>query len=278
MNIRKYMYDLERDMSLKNYSKKTIAIYSSNVKLFLAYFENIYPEPKAIPSDSIRDYLLTLRSSSHMVQAHGAITKFYTRIVGQPQKTKNIPIARRESRDPVVLDKAEVMRLIFAISNLKHKAMITLMYSSGIRIGELLSLKAIDIDSKRMLINVRKGKGAKDRQTLLAPEALTLLRKYWKEYRPKEYLFEGQFGGQYSPVSVEKVIGKAATVARINKHVTAHTLRHSFATHLHEAGNDIRVIQMLLGHKSSKTTELYTRLSTRHLSAVLSPITGMFAH
>lgn len=277
MNIRKYVDELEKNMRLANYSKRSIAVYRSNVIRFLKAYENQYPEPKAIPAEAIKDFILSLSSSSHMVQMHASITKLYTRIIGQPKKTANIPIARQESKDPVVLDKREVMAILFAVTNLKHKAMITVLYSSGVRLGELLNLKVTDIDSQRMLINVRQGKGAKDRQTLLAPDALTLLRKYWKECRPKEYLFEGQKGGKYSETSVEKIIKKACAAARISKVVTAHTFRHSFATHLHEAGNDIRVIQMLLGHKNSKTTELYTRISTRHLSAVISPLHGMMA-
>ena len=149
--------------------------------------------------------------------------------------------------------------------------MIALTYSSGLRIGELIDLKIKDIDSSRMIIHIKSAKGNKDRIIPLSEKLLVMLRIYYKEYNPKEYLFEGQKGGKYSTSSFGKLLKRAALKAKINKHITAHTLRHSYATHLLENGTDIRVIQKLLGHNSIKTTMLYTQVSTPTLLNVTSP-------
>jgi len=146
------------------------------------------------------------------------------------------------------------------------------MYSSGLRIGELLALKLEDIDSKRMLVRVNLGKGKRDRLTLLSDKVLIDLRIYFKEYRPKNWLFESPGGQAYSSSSVRKIIKKAANIAGIKKHINPHMLRHSFATHLLEAGTDLRYIQTLLGHKSSKTTEIYTHVAKNTFISIKSPL------
>lgn len=156
--------------------------------------------------------------------------------------------------------------------NIKHKCVLALLYSSGLRKSELLNLELKDIDSKRMLIQVRKGKGNKDRNTLLSENLLIDLRKYFLEWNPRKYLFEGQKGGMYSGKSIENIVKKAAKNAGVLKNVTPHTLRHSFATHLLEAGTNLRYIQSLLGHNSSRTTEIYTKVASSHLKAIKSPL------
>ena len=158
------------------------------------------------------------------------------------------------------------------IENSKHKCLIMTAYSAGLRIGELLNLKPEDIDSKRMLITIRQGKGKKDRVTLLAGRLLELLREYYVKYHPKEYLFEGIAGGKYSASSVQSILKEACRKARITKHVTMHTLRHSFATHLLEHNTDIRYIQELLGHANPKTTQIYTHITTKGLDQLRSPL------
>lgn len=150
-----------------------------------------------------------------------------------------------------------------ATENLKHRAILTVIYSSGLRIGELINLKIKDIDSERKQIRVEQGKGKKDRYTLLSLKTLDLLRTYFKEYKPKEYLFEGQEGGQYAARSIQTFFKEICQKVGIKKKVSVHTLRHSFATHLLENGTDLRYIQALLGHESPKTTEVYTHITTK---------------
>jgi site-specific recombinase XerD len=175
-----------------------------------------------------------------------------------PNRFYHIERPRKKERLPEVLSKEEVLRMIEVTKNIKHRSIISLMYSAGLRRGELLALKITDIDSERMLIRVREGKGGKDRYTLLGEAVLSLLRAYYRQYQPEEYLFQGEQGGAYSPGSLLKVVKAAARRAGIQKRVTPHMLRHSFATHLLEQGTDLRYIQSLLGHRSSKTTEIYT--------------------
>ena len=162
--------------------------------------------------------------------------------------------------------------MIKATKNLKHNCILTLLYSSGLRRSELLNLKIVDIDSKRMIIWIRNAKGAKDRYTLLSPTVLESLRTYYKAWKPKKYLFEGNESCKYSASSLRQIVLTAGKKAKINKTVTPHMLRHSFAKHLLENGTNLRYIQSLLGHKSSQTTEIYTQVSTNHIKQIQNPI------
>ncbi len=164
-------------------------------------------------------------------------------------------------------------RLLDAVANPKHKTILMLAYSAGLRVGEVVRLKVEDIDSERMLIHVRQGKGRKDRYVMLSRVALEMLRAYWRVERPPKWLFPGARRDRHiHERSIQRVVQRARTKAGIRKRVTVHTLRHSFATHLLESGTDLRVIQELLGHKRSKTTEIYTRVSQRTLASVQSPL------
>jgi len=178
----------------------------------------------------------------------------------------------KEQTLPTVLSEEEIVAIFNETINIKHKCMLMLAYSAGIRVGELLALKIKDIDSDRMQIRIEQSKGKKDRYTLLSAKILKILRQYYRAYKPKEWLFEGVNGGKYSPRSIQNVLKRAAEAARIKKKVSMHTLRHSFATHLLERGTDLRYIQVLLGHGSSKTTEVYTHVTTKGISQVKSPI------
>jgi site-specific recombinase XerD len=170
-----------------------------------------------------------------------------------------------------VLSEQEIIAILSSIKNLKHRVLLFLIYSAGLRIGEVLRLKLTDIQSDRKMIYIRGGKGNKDRYTILSERVLILLRQYYKEYRPKEYLFEGSNGGIYSDVSIRAILRKALLQTNIEKKVTPHMLRHSFATHLLEHGTDLRYIQELLGHANSKTTEIYTHVSKKEISRIISP-------
>lgn len=202
----------------------------------------------------------------------GAIKLFFNELLGKNYKLDYLYPDRYEKKLPDVLDKSEVRQIIDTIQNLKHKSIIALIYSAGLRLNEALELKLNDIDSKRMLIKIKQSKGKRDRYVPLSEKILILLREYYKEYKPKEYLFEGQKGGKYSARSVQAIFRKAAYNAKINKDVSVHTLRHSFATHLLEAGTDIRIIQQILGHSSVKTTQIYTQVSHTTVSKIKSPL------
>ena len=173
---------------------------------------------------------------------------------------------------PIILSKDEARKLIESTNNIKHKCIVGLLYSAGLRRSELLNLKIFDIDSSRMLIHVRGAKGNKDRFSLLSKTILEDLRIYFKEWRPKEYLFESINNGKYSENSVSKIVKNASIKAKLKKRVTPHTLRHSFATHLLEAGTDLRYIQILLGHNSTKTTEIYTHVATSSFNSIKNPL------
>ena len=173
---------------------------------------------------------------------------------------------------PNYLTTMQVKKLFAAVDNIKHRCILKLLYGSGLRLSELLHLKVIDIDSSRMIINIRKSKGNKDRVVMLSSTLLDELRIYFIKYKPMDFLFEGQSGGMYSPKSVQLIVKNAASKAGIKKQVTPHTLRHSFATHLLEAGTDIRFIQQLLGHHSIKTTEIYTHITDVSKSKIKSPL------
>lgn len=261
-------------MSNKNYSKRTIDIYSCYVIEFIKSFQK---DAYHINQNEVYDYLMSYNytSISKQNQVINSIKLFCLHVLKMKFRDVKIERPRKEHKLPIVLSKEEIHRLILSASNIKHKAMIMVLYSSGIRREELLNLKITDIDSNRMVINVIAGKGKKDRITLLDNNVLNVLREYFKKYKPKEYLFENPKGGKYSATSVGVFIKKYAKLARINRYVTPHKLRHSFATHLLESGTDIRLIQHLLGHTSSKTTEIYTHVSNRFVSKVNSPISKL---
>ena len=185
-----------------------------------------------------------------------------------PHRFYNIDRPIKDQSLPQVISKDEVLNMIAQTKNIKHKCVIELLYSAGLRRSELLNLKINDIDSKRMIIRIARAKGNKDRQSLLSKTVLKDLRKYFREYKPKKYLFEGQGNQKYSATSVLKIVKNAGKRAKINSSVTPHMLRHSFATHLLEEGTDIRIIQTLLGHSSIKTTEIYAHVATNQIKVI----------
>ena len=165
----------------------------------------------------------------------------------------------------------DISKILEATKNLKHKTILLLIYSAGLRLNELLELRIGDIDSEAMRIHIRFGKGKKDRYVMLSENVLELLREYYKVYKPNDYLIEGQNGGKYSPKSVQSVFKKSLQKSVVNKRATVHTLRHSFATHLLDDGTDIRYIQELLGHKRLETTQIYTHVSSHSINKIKSP-------
>jgi integrase/recombinase XerD len=192
--------------------------------------------------------------------------------LGGQRKVYYIDRPRREKTLPTVLSEEEITLIINAVENIKHKAILMTIYSAGLRISEAINLKLKDIDSKRMQIRIEQSKGKRDRYTLLSTKTLEILRIYFLEYKPKIWLFEGQGGEQYSDRSIQNILKMALSKTNIKKHITVHTLRHSFATHLLENGTDLRYIQNLLGHESSKTTEIYTHITTKGFDQIKSPL------
>lgn len=260
------------------YSGKTIKTYDAAFREFINY----YPESELRDLDEKRiidflRYLVIERqvSTSYQNQAINAIKFYYERVLGGPRKVYLIERPIKEKTLPVVLNIKEVGALLGATDNLKHKAILMLGYSAGLRVSELVNVRLKDIDSKRMQVRIQQSKGKKDRYSILSARLLDILREYFKKYRPQEWLFEGTDGGQYSVRSIQQIMQQAARKAGIKKKVSVHTLRHSFATHLLEQGTDLRYIQSLLGHESSKTTEIYTHITTKGFDQIVSPLDNL---
>lgn len=257
------------------YSENTIRTYQNSFTEFINYyFKN---EIDSIDEPMIIQYVRYLVierkvSGSYQNTAINAIKFYYERVLGGQRKFYFIDRPLEEKKLPVVLSMPEVTALLKATKNLKHKTILTVIYSAGLRVSEAINLKISDIDSDRKQIRICQSKGKKDRYTLLSPKTLVLLREYFKAYKPKTYLFEGMNGDQYSSRSIQTFFHDSLRKANVTKKATVHTLRHSFATHLLENGTDLRYIQSLLGHESSKTTEIYTHITTRGFDQIKSPL------
>ncbi len=229
----------------------------------------------------IKTYLLDLIqkqkiSSSSQNQAINAIKLYYEKVLGNSKIIIALKRPRKEKKLPSILSKDEVYRILHAINNIKHKCLLSLIYSAGLRRSEIINLKINDIDSSRSLILIKGSKGNKDRQTIISSELIEQLRAYFKIYTPKLWLFEGVDQKQYSATSIVKILNRAIKKAKILKKVTPHTLRHSFATHLLEQGTSLRHIQVLLGHSNSKTTEIYTQVSEQEIGKIKNPLDDFY--
>ncbi len=262
-NWKKCPTEYIRKLEVAHYSLQTAKSYTSSFERFINHYR--YIELNDLSDLEIKDYLIHLQrkglSKSSINVAINAIKFYYEVVMGMPNRFYNIDRPRKDKKLPKVISKEEVRSIIAHTNNIKHKCIVSLLYSAGLRRSELIALKITDIDSKRMVINILGAKGNKDRVTLLSKKVLTDLRIYFKEWKPDIFLFEGEKGVKYGGSSVLQIVKKAANKAGINKTVTPHMLRHSFATHLLEAGTDLRYIQSLLGHGSSKTTEIYTHVA-----------------
>ncbi len=260
----------------KRYSENTIRTYLAYFKDFANHFSN--RDLPSISKEEINSYILNLItkkkiSSSQQNQRINAIKFYYEAVLGKPREYYNIDRPRKTIRLPEVLSKNEVKQIISSCSNIKHKCILSLIYSSGLRRGELINLKLTDINSERGLVLIKGGKGNKDRNSIVSNALILQLREYYKEYKPKTWLFEGRSqNSKYSATSIAKILDNACSKAKIKRRVTPHMLRHSFATHLLEQGVDLRYIQELLGHSSSRTTEIYTHVSNKNLERIKNPL------
>lgn len=259
----------------KRYSESTIKTYSAYFKDYIHYFAS--RDLTDIKTEEINDYILLLirqknMSGSEQNQRINSIKFYYEKVLGREKQLIKIERPRKEKNLPDTLSKTEIQNILRSISNVKHRCLLELIYSAGLRRNEVLNLKINDVDSKRMLIKIRGGKGKKDRYSLLSANVLIHLREYFMAYKPSKWLFEGQNGQQYSSTSITRVFKKSAGKAGIKKRVHLHMLRHSFATHLLEQGTNLRVIQSLLGHENIQTTEIYTHVSNLEIGKVINPI------
>lgn len=268
-------------LMLRGYSPRTRKLYLGHVRRFLAWADLGVDELPDDPTSLAERYLVELVrdddvSRSYHGQAVSALRFLFETVLGKPRLAMALPRPKREAQLPVVLSQREVARLLRTPRNLKHRALLMLVYSSGLRVSELVRLRPGDVDVDRGLVRVRRGKGRKDRYTLLAQRAVEALRLYGDAYPDDRWLFPGGREGRHLTArSVQKIVARAADQAGIEKHVTPHTLRHSFATHLLEGGTNLRIIQELLGHASSRTTERYTHVAKSTLETVRSPLDNL---
>jgi integrase/recombinase XerD len=275
--LRQRMID---DMTLHGLKPKTIQAYVTCIARFARHFGK---SPELLGTAEIRSYLLYLNHDRHVAsstynQALCALKFLYRITLKKDWGLDGLARTRRQTKLPVVLSLEEVNRFFQAITGLRHRAILMTAYSAGLRISEVLALRVDDIDSQRMVIRIRQAKGSKDRYVMLSPRLLTLLREYWKARRrkleePSPWLFPGTVPGQpLSDKPVYEACQAACLAAGLDKHVTVHTLRHSFATHLLEDGTDLRTIQILLGHRSLNTTARYLHVATAALRSTRSPL------
>ncbi|HEX5168229.1 MAG TPA: site-specific integrase [Cyclobacteriaceae bacterium] len=260
---------------LKGYSSNTQRTYLDQFKSYLNYYSEA--DPSILGEEHIRSYMLQLieirkLSRSTQNQAINAIKFYYEHVLNQAPKVYHLERPFKEKTLPIVLNESEVKALFNAIGNLKHKVMMMLLYSAGLRRGELLNLKEGDLDFRRGIIFIRGGKGRKDRQTVLSKNLHSLLKNYLNSAKPTKWLFEGPDHGPYSATSLQAILKRAALKAGIKKPIKLHSLRHTFATHLLESGTSTRYIQVLLGHESSRTTEIYTHVANFGVDKVVSPL------
>jgi len=274
MNIRKYYEDYSRDIQLVYNSAATIKNYKSQIWCFLNHFKNEV-EPKAIPNDKIKEWLLQAQTINTRKHRLCALNSFYKITIGMPAKVAKIPYPKSEKKLPIVLSQDEVQRMFNVCENLKHKVILALLYSCGLRVSELINLQWKNIDRSRMIINILAAKGKKDRQVMLPELLIPLLENYYRAYKTKNYILSGQFSEQYSARSVGEVMKQLAEKAKINKRVYTHLMRHNCFTHMVENGTDINLIQKLAGHNNVKTTMMYTHISDSLISKIQSPINNI---
>lgn len=271
-----YMETLQQ----KRYSESTMQTYPSYFKDFQNYFTNCNLEQ--ISTEEINQYILNLVkeeriSASEQNQRINSIKFYYEKVLKKEKQYFQIERPLKSNTLPKVLSKTEIQLILKNIDNLKHRCILALIYSAGLRRSELINLKITDIIPDRSQVHIIQSKGKKDRYSILSNFLLNDLREYYKKYRPQKWLFEGNVSGkQYSATSIGNILKVACRAAGIKRRVTPHMLRHSFATHLLEQGTDLRYIQELLGHESSKTTEIYTHVSTKNLSMIKNPIDELY--
>lgn len=270
--------DLEQKLILKAYSPSTVKNYASALTAFLAFFESreikdlTKEEIEAFVYHQITKYKISESAQNTLINA---IKAYYEHVLGRERTIYEIQRPKKSMALPNVLSREEIKAILSSVENLKHRTVLMLIYSAGLRISEAIKLRVRDIHSDEGYIFIKGAKGKKDRKTVLSRVLLVALRQYYKAYKPSYWLFEGQEGGQYSATSIQAVFRRAVKKSNSNPWATVHTLRHSFATHLLQNGTNLRYVQSLLGHESSKTTEIYTHVLSISNKNIQSPLDGM---
>lgn len=265
------------DMQLRSFSPRTQEAYIGAVASFARHFRT---SPEKLDAEQVRQYLLHMIHERRVAWSTYNVTLcalrfFYQTTLGRTGLLEGVPCPKEPKRLPVVLSREEVAQFLAAAPRLKSRVMLTMAYAAGLRVSEIVALEVGDIDSQRMVIRIRQAKGLKDRNVMLSPTLLELLRSYWRRGRPRRFLFPSQ---TEKPLSTRQVMFACRITLRrsgLKKQVTVHTLRHSFATHLMEAGVDLRTIQVLLGHRNLKTTAIYTAVSVERIAALTSPLEAL---
>ena len=267
--------DLEQKLVLKAYSPSTVKNYASSMTQFLSFFESrnlpdiTKEEIEAFVYHQITKYNISESAQNTLINA---IKAYFEHVLGRERTVYEIQRPKRSLTLPNILSKEEVKAILKSAENLKHRTVLMLIYSAGLRISEAINLRNRDIHSDEGYIFIKGAKNKKDRKTVLSPVLLVILRQYYKAYRPSYWLFEGQEGGKYSATSIQAVFRRAVKKSNSNPWATVHTLRHSFATHLLQKGTNLRYVQALLGHESSKTTEIYTHILSISNKNIESPL------
>lgn len=277
MNIQDYLQSFTERLQIQRYSPSSIKNYNSNLFQFLTIASHKYACAKEIEIAAIEKYIFWKIKKDNISASHqriilASIAKFYELVIEKRINLKHLYPQRKEHKLPNYLTFDEVKKIIEVTHNLKHKSIIMLLYSGGLRLSEVINLKITDIDSNSMTITIRQAKSKKDRQVMLSEKFLLILRQYYTQYKPSYYLFEGQNSNQYSGRSIQKIVKESTVKSGIKKIVSPHVLRHSFATHLLEAGTDIRSVQQLLGHNHLNTTKIYIQTNDVSKNKIKSPL------
>lgn len=270
-----YLKELAGLMQGRRYSESTVKNYISLLETFFGYFHDKSPDEICLNDIERYNFEVIIKHRYSVVyqrQLINALKVFYKFFPGNNFQIAELERPKQEKKIPEVLSHNEVLKLLVATPNLKHRSILVLLYSCGLRIGELINLKIGDFDFERKMLKVRQGKGKKDRTVSLSPKIYGLINDYLRTYQPKEYMFNGQKGGQYTSSSVRRFLSKATSKAGIKKQVSPHTLRHTYATHLLESGVDLKYVQELLGHSRPETTQIYLHVTQKKLMKVASPI------
>ncbi len=272
------LFELEKRLTLKAYSRSTITTYKNMLTVFFSKFMNY--DLKQITKEQIEGFVYQLIkenniSESYQNQMINAIKAYYEHVLGLPRAFYEIERPKKSVNIPNVLSEEEVLKIIQSPNNIKHKAILSTIYSAGLRISELINLRINDINSKDGYIFIKGAKGKKDRKTILSEHLVMMLRNYYVKFKPSYWLFEGQTGGKYSVTSVRNVFRRAVKKTNSNPWATVHTLRHSFATHCIQNGVNMRHIQNMLGHSSPKTTEIYTKTIEINNRIIKSPLDNL---
>jgi len=269
------LMQVEEKLILKRYSQSTIKMYVKMLTIFFSFFKE--RDYKQITKEEIEGFIYILIkknaiSESYQNQIINAVKAYYEHVLGMPREYYEIERPKRSLSLPNVLSEQEAIKLITTPKNIKHKAILTLIYSAGLRISEVPNVRVVDIHSDEGIIFIKDGKGKKDRKTILSQYLLQLLREYYLKYKPSYWLFEGQYGDKYSKSSITAIFRKAVIASKVNQWATVHTLRHSFATHSLQNGISLRHIQIMLGHETPKTTEIYTKTIQVNNKKITSPL------